>query len=80
MSLQGGQSPESLRAIEFVLYPDGTGEPCQILNKRATGSDRRLPWHRAEGSRWHQSRWETMVAWREVVVAKMERVEKNHYF
>lgn len=39
MSLQGGQSPESLRAIEFVLYPDGTGEPCQILNRRATGSD-----------------------------------------
>lgn len=78
MSLQGGQSPESLRAIEFVLYPDGTGEPCQILNRRdrVRFAHRRLPWHRAEGSRWHQSWWETMVAWREVVVAKMERVEK----
>lgn len=39
MSLQGGQSPESLRAIEFVLYLDGTGELCQILNRRVTGSD-----------------------------------------
>lgn len=49
-------------------------------SNRVRFAHRRLPWHRAEGSRWHQSRWETMVAWREVVVAKMERVEKNHYF